>query len=84
MIEWSKGIVARYYASIVDPNTWRDIEDIQILSGSITYSNSGIRNSADISCRNFDHENEHWHAGFESLAKGSAAPFRTECYHPFG
>lgn len=60
MIDWSKGIVARYYASIVDPNTWRDTEDINILNGNITYSNSGIRNSADISCRNFDHENEYW------------------------
>lgn len=60
MINWSKGIVARYYATMVNPNTWRDIEEFEIFSGSITYSNSGIRNSADISCRNFDHENEHW------------------------
>ena len=24
-IDWSKGFSARYYATIVDPKTWRDI-----------------------------------------------------------
>lgn len=60
MIDWSKGFVAKYQATIVDPRTWRDIETLDIISGSITYSNSGIRHSADISCRNFDHESERW------------------------
>lgn len=60
MIDWSKGIVAKYYATIVDPGTWRDIEKIDIIGGSINYTDSGVRGSADINCRVFDHENEHW------------------------
>lgn len=60
MINWSKGIVARYHASIVDPGTWRDIDIIKILGGSINYTDSGIRGSADIDCKDFDHEKEYW------------------------
>lgn len=60
MIDWSKGVVSRYYATIVDPNTWRDTTSFDILGGSVNYSNSGIRGSADIECSEFDHENEYW------------------------
>lgn len=60
MIDWSKGIVAKYYATIVDPKTWRDTTSFQVIGGSITYSNSGVRGSADIECDEFDHENEYW------------------------
>ena len=60
MIDWSKGVVARYYATIVDPQTWRDIETFDITGGSITCSNSGVRGSADIDCIVFDHDNEQW------------------------
>lgn len=60
MIDWSKGIVARYYATIVDPETWRDITSFDIIGGSINYSDSGVRGSADISCKEFDHEKEYW------------------------
>ena len=60
MIDWSKGIVARYYATMVDPKTWRDIETFDIIGGSINYTDSGIRGSADIDCKDFDHEKEYW------------------------
>ena len=60
MINWSGGIVAKYYASIVDPVSWRDISDVDIISGSIKYSETGERASADISCRSFDHDKEYW------------------------
>lgn len=70
MINWSKGIVARYYATIVDPDTWRDIDTIDILGGSINYTNSGVRGSADISCRTFDHDNEYWIRIYLSASQG--------------
>ena len=60
MINWSKGIVARYYATMVDPDTWRDIGSFDILGGSINYSDSGVRGSADINCKDFNHEKEYW------------------------
>ena len=61
MIDWSKGISARYYAAIIDPYTWRDVLEIDnIISGSIRYSDIGERVSADVECRTFDHDNEYW------------------------
>ena len=60
MIDWTKGIVARNYATIVDPNTWRDESSFDIIGGSINYTNTGIRGSADIDCREFNHESEYW------------------------
>lgn len=60
MIDWSKGITARYYAMFIDPKTWRDIETFDITGGSIKFSDSGIRGSADIDCRDFDTTQERW------------------------
>lgn len=60
MIDWSRGITARYYASIVDPSTWRDTSNVEIISGSIKYTNSGVRGSADLECAVIDHDNEYW------------------------
>lgn len=71
MIDWTKGVTARYYATIVNPDTWRDIETIDITGGSINYSVSGVRGSADINCRNFDHNNEYWIRIYLSASQGS-------------
>ena len=60
MIDWSRGITARYYASIINPSTWRDESTIDIISGSIKYTNSGIRGSADLECSKIDHNKEYW------------------------
>lgn len=71
MINWSRGIVARNYATIVDPSTWRDVSEINIMSGSIKYSDSGERASADINCRSFDHDNEYWIRLYLDARQGS-------------
>ena len=60
MINWSKGVVARYNATIVDPVTWNDISNVDITGGTIKYSDSGERASADIECRGFSHDDEYW------------------------
>lgn len=60
MIDWSKGIVSRYYATIVDPVTWRDVSEVDIISGSIKYSDNNERVSADVDCRSFDRDSEYW------------------------
>lgn len=36
MVDFSKGISARYYATRVDPRTWADAGEIAIISGDIT------------------------------------------------
>ena len=60
MIDWTKGLTTKHYATIVDPNTWSDISDLDILSGSVKFSESGERASAEISCSSFDHGKEYW------------------------
>lgn len=59
-INWSKGFSARYYATVVNPKTWRDISTIDISEGSIQLTNSSLRESASISCRQFDSDSEQW------------------------
>lgn len=59
-IDWSKGFSARYYATVVDPQTWRDISTINISDGSIQLTNNALRESASISCRQFDSDTEYW------------------------
>lgn len=52
-MNWGKGFTASYYAYIVDAKTWRETELLQITDGSISRSNSGLRDSADITCINY-------------------------------
>lgn len=73
MINWSKGVVARYYAMIVDPTTWKNVSEVNIIGGSIKYSSSRERASADIECRSFDHDNEYWIRVYLEARQGSEA-----------
>lgn len=59
-IDWSKGFSAKYYATVVDPLTWRDISTINISDGSIQLTNNSLRESASISCKQFDSDSEYW------------------------
>lgn len=52
MVNFSKGISATYYAAKVNPQTWADGEEINIISGSITKkADSDLVESADISVK---------------------------------
>ena len=59
-MNWASGFTASYYVSVVDPDSWRDIDRIEITSGSITRSNSGLRESADVKCTRYDLRRELW------------------------
>jgi hypothetical protein len=82
-MDWSKGYSATYYAKRVDPATWRDLETIKLTGGSIKREPSGLRESADIECVNYDVGVEQWirvyldtrqdgSAGHEALFTGLA------------
>ena len=53
-MNWEKGFTASYYAYIIDAKTWRETELLKITDGSISRSNSGLRDSADITCINYN------------------------------
>lgn len=59
-MDWSKGLSANYKAYIVDPITWRDTDEIGIISGSISKSEDDLRESANISVLNYESETEQW------------------------
>ena len=60
MIDWTKGFSASYHAALVDPATWRDVGRIEIISGSVTRNDESLRQSADVTCRDFDASKERW------------------------
>lgn len=59
-MEWNQGFSAAYYAAVVDVNTWRDIERIEITDGSVSRTSSGLRGAADIGCVNYEQGHERW------------------------
>lgn len=59
-MNWSKGFSSRYYATIVDPTTWRDIANFDITGGTINISEDNLRTTADLNCVDFDRSHEYW------------------------
>lgn len=59
-MNWNKGFSATYYATFIDPVTWRDTERFEIISGNINRTASALRASADITCRTYDTTEERW------------------------
>lgn len=59
-MNWAQGYTAEYYATRVDPLTWRDIERIEITGGSIKRDVDGLRESAQISCDTYPQGIEQW------------------------
>ena len=57
-MDWSKGFSARYYVTVVDRNSWRDIDRIEITGGSVKRSFSDLRESADINCVSYNSDSE--------------------------
>lgn len=60
MIDWSKGYTAQYNAAIIDPQTWRDIDTIEITGGTIKKDASGLKQSASINCTDWPEGIELW------------------------
>ena len=59
-MDWSKGYTSEFYAYIIDPNTWRETERLQITGGNVNKGIEGLRESADIDCPNYDPGIEKW------------------------
>jgi hypothetical protein len=58
-MNWNSGFSALYYASFVDPLTWRSIDRFEIMGGSISRKPTGLRQSANIDCKEYD-AGERW------------------------
>lgn len=60
MIDWSKGFSARYYISVLDKTTWRDLKRLEITGGTVKREDSELRESADIDCINYSETTEQY------------------------
>ena len=70
-MDWMRGFSASYYLAVVDPASWRDVDRIEITSGSITRNSTGLRESADISCNDYDRNRELWVRVWLDATQGS-------------
>lgn len=52
-MNWKNGYSASYYAYFIDPSSWRETERLEITGGSISRSADGLRDSADIDCKEY-------------------------------
>lgn len=58
-MNWIKGFEATYYMTIVDRDTWKDLERIEITEASVNVADSDLRQSAEVGCVNYD-QGEQW------------------------
>lgn len=59
-MNWNSGFSASYYATVVDPATWRDIDTINLTGGSVTKSTAKLLESADIELTTLPVTGETW------------------------
>lgn len=59
-MNWSKGFSAKYYYTVVNPTTWKDISRHELTGGSITRSDSNLLQSARIDLTDLPTEGEAW------------------------
>ena len=72
-MNWKHGFSATYYMTIVDRDTWDDVERIEIKGASVSRSDSNLIESADIDCKNYD-KGEQWvRLWLDARQKGSNA-----------
>lgn len=59
-MDWSKGFSAEYYMTVVDTETWRDINRVEIINGSIKKESDGLMESADVTIKDLELGMEQW------------------------
>ena len=67
-MQWNKGYSAGYYATLVDPATWLDVDPdslsksgrFEITGGQVSRTDADMRASATIDCRTFPEGVERW------------------------
>lgn len=47
-MNWNDGYRAQYFMSLVNPTTWRDVQTVDIIGGTVTKTTDGMMQSADV------------------------------------
>ena len=72
-MNWKNGFSSSYYAYIIDPKSWRETERFEITGGTITRSDEGLRDSADIDCTEYENEKERYVRIYLDARQGGSA-----------
>ena len=59
-MDWSKGFSASCYITTVDPSSWRDISRIEITGGTVSRSTDKLKETASVTCVDYDQTTERW------------------------
>lgn len=59
-MNWLDGFTSSYYATYIDPVSWRDIERFDITGGSIEKLSNELRTSASLDCIDYPQGTERW------------------------
>ena len=59
-MDFTKGYKAAFYAVFLDPVTWTEQDRFEIVSGSVSRTNSGLRATAELVVREYDQPIDRW------------------------
>ena len=59
-MDFTKGYKAAFYAVFLDPVTWTEQNRFEIVSGSVSRTNSGLRATAELVVREYDQPIDRW------------------------
>lgn len=59
-MNWSKGFSASCYVKTVDPDSWRDVDKLDIYGGSVKRSDGDLAEAASLDFTNYDQTAERW------------------------
>lgn len=59
-MDYSRGYTAAFYASFINPKTWKSTEGFEITDGSISNQDDELKQSASITVRSYDYTSDMW------------------------
>jgi len=71
-MDWAKGFTAKYTYTVVDPESWRDLETHRLFGGSITKTMSGLMESADLDITELPTTGEVWVRIYLNATQGAS------------
>ena len=72
-MKWNSGFSASYYATYVDPATWRDVERFEIMDGSISRKNSDVMENASVTVMSYDGSERWMRIWLDAVQNGESA-----------
>ena len=59
-MNYESGYTASFYAAFIDPISWHDRDRFELIDGSVSRTDDGLRQSADLECTDYDETQERW------------------------